>query len=194
MPAVGRISMDRGYKPDSVPRVGVGHLSVPFWRTRCDQPEAYPVCRTSRHRGRGGPPPASYSILLRMGLAVRLSLRKTRWSLTPPFHPYPEVDACASLQDGLFSVALSVPFDLAKGLPRRLGRHPALRSPDFPLQRDPVEGTSPERPNPRSIDIQRTKGSISDQGCQYNIRLQKLHWVIARPFLASCMRCGGNFM
>ena len=55
-------------------------------------------------------------------------------------------------------------------------------------------GISPERPNPRSIDIQRTGGNIRDQGCQYNIRLQKLHCVMARPFLASCTRCGGSFI
>ena len=93
--AVGRISMDRGDKPDSVPHYGVGHLSVSFWKTRCDQPEAYPLRRTSRHKRRGGQPPASYLILLQMGLAMRSPLQGTRWSLTPPFHPYSKLFACA---------------------------------------------------------------------------------------------------
>jgi len=31
----------------------------------------------------------SYSVLLPAGLAVPPSLRSARWSLTPPFHPYP---------------------------------------------------------------------------------------------------------
>ena len=45
------------------------------------------------------------------------------WSLTPPFHPYPALDA----RGGLFSVALS------RGSPRvAVDNHPALRSPDFP--------------------------------------------------------------
>jgi hypothetical protein len=93
--AVGRISMDRGCKPDSVPRVGVGHLSILLRRICCDQPEAYPPRRLRRQGGRGGQPPASYLILLRMGLAMRFSLRKTRRSLTPPFHPYRGLCACA---------------------------------------------------------------------------------------------------
>ena len=46
------------------------------------------------------------------------------WSLTPPFHPYPRINA-----GGLFSVAL------ACGFPRvGVTHHPALRSPDFPRQ------------------------------------------------------------
>jgi len=65
--------------------------------------------------------PTPYLALLRTGFAVPPFLRRVRWALTPPFHPYP------AERGGLFSVALSL------GL-RRPGvtRCPALWSPDFP--------------------------------------------------------------
>ena len=43
-----------------------------------------------------------YSALLPVGLAMPVRLPVPRWALTPPFHPYPD------MQGGLFSVALSV--------------------------------------------------------------------------------------
>jgi len=46
----------------------------------------------------------AYLALHRMGFAVPPLSPETRWSLTPPFHPY-------HLRGGLISVALSLPFD-----------------------------------------------------------------------------------
>ena len=40
-----------------------------------------------------------------MGFSVPRRLRFARWSLTPPFHPYPQLLRIAG---GIFSVALSV--------------------------------------------------------------------------------------
>ena len=57
------------------------------------------------------------------GLPCRRCYQRTRWSLTPPFHPC----LCLSAIGGVFSVALSV------ALPRpAVSRHSALWSPDFP--------------------------------------------------------------
>ena len=58
--------------------------------------------------------------LLRTRFTSRVVSPRPRWSLTPPFHPYP-------LRGGLLSVALS------RGLLRVGVTHrPALRSPDVP--------------------------------------------------------------
>ena len=56
--------------------------------TSCSQPERCepgecPVVE------RGGPPLRSYSALHRMGFAVPTSSPRSRWALTPPFHPCP---------------------------------------------------------------------------------------------------------
>ncbi len=59
--------------------------------------------------------------LLPMRLAMRLLLPEARWSLTPPFHPYP------SRTGGLFSVALSLRSPWADVI-----RHRALWSPEVP--------------------------------------------------------------
>ena len=48
------------------------------------------------------------------GVCHAIPFTGTRWSLTPPFHPYPEA---VKLQGGLFSVALSFLFDVAKSIP-----------------------------------------------------------------------------
>jgi len=66
-----------------------------------------------------------YLVLLRMGFAVPPLLPGTRWALTPPFHH--RRSHCWDL-GSLFSVALSI----ASRRPV-VNRHPALRSPDFPL-------------------------------------------------------------
>jgi len=57
-------------------------------------------------------PLTAYLALLQLGFAVPPVLPRTRWALTPPFHPYPS-------QGGLFSVALSVTeiSHRAQGLP-----------------------------------------------------------------------------
>lgn len=57
--------------------------------------------------------------------AVPLS-RRTRWSLTPPFHPYP-----ARGRAVYFLWHFPSPSIWQRG-PSFSGRHPALRSPDFP--------------------------------------------------------------
>ena len=67
--------------------------------------------------------------LLRVGFAMPLALRRERWALTPPFHPY--LPAKADI-GGLLSVALSV-----GSRPPGITWHPALWSPDFPR---PPEG------------------------------------------------------
>jgi len=97
------ISIDRGHKPDSVSRKTglVIHLSdLPETASRSFDPD------------RSGPPHAvSYLILLRAGFTMRFSFLSTRWSLTPPFHPYPEN------RGGMFSVALSISFTFVKNFP-----------------------------------------------------------------------------
>jgi len=57
----------------------------------------------------------------RWGLPCDLLLPEARWSLTPPFHPYP------SRTGGLFSVALSLRSPWADVI-----RHRALWSPEVP--------------------------------------------------------------
>ena len=92
----------------------------------CDQPEAP---RPKAHRD--GPPLASYLILLRLGFALHSALQRNRWSLTPPFHPYPDTHLAA--QSGRFvSVALSVAPVYPKPSRPYQARQPALWSPDFP--------------------------------------------------------------
>ena len=62
-----------------------------------------------------------FLILHRMGFAMPFSSLKTRWALTPPFHPY------LHKEGGIFSAALSV----ASRRPA-VNRHPALWCSDFP--------------------------------------------------------------
>ncbi len=40
-------------------------------------------------RGHRSGQPAPYSALLQTGFTMPFSLRRKRWALTPPFHPYP---------------------------------------------------------------------------------------------------------
>jgi len=62
--------------------------------------------------------------LLRARFAMRAVSPRPRWSLTPPFHPYPPASRPAG---GLLSVALS------RGLLRvGVAHRPALWSPDVP--------------------------------------------------------------
>jgi len=62
----------------------------------------------------------SYFVLLQLGFAMRSPSLVCRWSLAPPFHPYP-------LRGGIFSVALSLGLP-PLGFPEQL----ASWSPDFP--------------------------------------------------------------
>src|ERR1044071_768443 len=92
--------------------------------------------RPGRRRGNtaaGCPACRPYLVLLPMGFAVPQPLPVARWALTPPFHPYLRrpSDLRRTLGSGgfAFSVALSSSFP-SPGVTR----HPALRSPDFPLE------------------------------------------------------------
>src|SRR5579871_1352871 len=69
-----------------------------------------------------------------MGFAMRFPSPKTRWALTPPFHPYPDRSRG---RGGLFSVALSVtpPSPVAC---LAVSQHRASWCPDFP----PAAGAS----------------------------------------------------
>ncbi len=69
-------------------------------------------------------PLGPYSVLLRVGFAMPLMLPPARCALTAPFHPYPDFWSRRYL-----SVALSV-----GSRPPGITWHPALWSPDFPLQ------------------------------------------------------------
>ena len=70
-----------------------------------------------------------YLILLRMGFAVPSALLKTRWALTPPFHPYPERRrALAAKLLAVYSLwHFPSPFDGATG------RYPASCPLEFGL-------------------------------------------------------------
>ena len=61
-----------------------------------------PACASRPAAGRRAVP---YLALHPMGFSVPRRLRFARWSLTPPFHPYPQLLRALG---GIFSVALSV--------------------------------------------------------------------------------------
>ena len=63
----------------------------------------YPLAAYPRRLHRRGLLLAAYSALLQLGFAVPSVLPRTRWALTPPFHPYLRLR-----EGGLISVALSV--------------------------------------------------------------------------------------
>src|SRR5690606_19367713 len=88
------------------------------------------------------------------GLPCRLRYRKTRWALTPPFHPYRPTGRPQSwvgpgfprgLAGGLFSVALSI-ASRRPGITRR----PVLWSSDFPRP-------APGRPRPSRAPRERSR-------------------------------------
>ena len=66
----------------------------------------YPPAAYPRRLDRGGPPLAAYLALLQLGFTVPPSLPKTRWALTPPFHPCLIPPVTRRAIGGLFSVAL----------------------------------------------------------------------------------------
>jgi hypothetical protein len=100
--------------------------------SECDRP--HPLAAYPRRVHRRGLLLAAYSALLQLGFAVPSVSPRTRWALTPPFHPYPRFR-----EGGLFSVALSV-TELT--VPRRyLAACPW--SPDFPRNRDPASASRP---------------------------------------------------
>lgn len=77
---------------------------------------------------RSGPLLAPYLILLRAGFTLPRRLLSGRWSLTPPFHPYP-----AEAGRYIFCGTL-YPLRYRKGFPGLTPGRSALWSPDFPLQ------------------------------------------------------------
>jgi len=107
-------------KPGSVGRLAAPRQSF-IWAGSCLPARAtYPGAA----RATLVPP---YLVLLRMGFALPPLSPGARWALTPPFHPCPHPNRAAG---GMFSVALSI----ASRRPA-VSRHPALRSPDFPLRK-----------------------------------------------------------
>ncbi len=113
-------------KPGSVsagrPAAANIHLRRALPRASCGlYPEARPGRSTPRVSARTPP----YLPLHRVGFAVPRRSPGARCALTAPFHPCHA--RLAAPFGGLFSVALSC------GSPRpAVGRHPALRCPDFP--------------------------------------------------------------
>ena len=70
---------------------------------------------------------AAYLALLRRGLPCRLRCRKTRWALTPPFHPYHDL-----LWRCLFCGTFRHGFRRAQELPGALPMEPGLSSSQSP--------------------------------------------------------------
>ncbi len=92
-----------------------------------------PVRRANNGAGSSEVP---YLALHPMGFSVPPGLRRERWSLTPPFHPYP---VHASMSRAVYflwhcpsgCLAASLPVYILKLL-LRVTRHRALRCSDFP--------------------------------------------------------------
>jgi hypothetical protein len=89
-----------------------------------------------RAKNGAGSSEVPYLALHPMGFSVPPGLRRERWSLTPPFHPYP---VHASMSQAVYSLwhcpsgclAASLPEYIPK-LSLRVTRHRALRCSDFP--------------------------------------------------------------
>ena len=145
-----------------------------LWDARYRTPRAaYPEARAGRPRT------PLYVALLRMGFAVPKPLPASRWALTPPFHPY--LQRCRSIQAVSFSVALSSRFP-SPGVTR----HPALRSPDFPLE------PGPERAPEALERWNHSRGSQANPEQAAATRpLRRVH-VSARPSVARAPRVGSR--
>ncbi len=84
---------------------------------------------TVRRSGRDEPPlPFPMWSCSGWGLPCGPAFARTRWALTPPFHPYPP----ASRKAVRFLWHFPSP-EIDTGLPALTTGHPALWSPDFPL-------------------------------------------------------------
>ena len=110
-------------KPGSVPpEGGDDHSSGPAIADRFSRPTrtpraVNPAAETARR---------PYSVLLQAGLAMPSALPKTRWALTPPFHPYPPKKAVCFL------------WRCPSGRPgRKLSAAFSPWSPDFPRRGEP---------------------------------------------------------
>ena len=108
------------------------HLRPPLlaafrWALRPSR-ATYPEARAGSPQLLPQTPAGVLLVLLQVGFAVPRLSPIARWSLTPPFHPYPDRDPRGErYPGGLFSVALS------RGSPRvGVTHHLALWSPDFP--------------------------------------------------------------
>lgn len=102
---------DAGNKPDSVH--GNARASPPATICLCDQYPEFKRCVQQHHPLFGLAPEGVCHAILPLG--------RTRWALTPPFHPYSPLQG-----GGMFSVALSFPRNIVRSIPRR------LRARDFP--------------------------------------------------------------
>ena len=135
-----------------------------------------------------GQPLAPYLILLQVGFALHPRLREDRWSLTPPFHPYPG-SALRRHRDGLFLWHYPSRRFARRASSTRLSawlKHFALWSPDFPLLRERKSDRNPIQSN--------VKGTLRTQGFQYKTRPQKLqHTMLAFRF-TSWTTWGGSFI
>jgi len=99
---------------------------------------SYPLAAYPRRLEREGQSLVAYLALLRLGFTVPFVLPRTRWALTPPFHPY--LQAKELPEGGLFSVALAVTRYESSGRTSGFQRVPRCYlavcpwSPDFPRQ------------------------------------------------------------
>ena len=107
------------YKPGSVQ--GKRPLGQSFlWAA------GYPVAQAAYPGAARAALSLPYLALLRMGFGVPSLLPGPRWALTPPFHH-------RRSRERDVGRLLSVPLSVASRRPA-VSRHPALRSPDFPLR------------------------------------------------------------
>ena len=118
VPVIGASEVKLTYKPGSVQ--GKNPLGQSFlWAASCPAAQAaYPGAARAALS-------LPYLALLRMGFGVPSLLPGPRWALTPPFHH-------RRSRERDVGRLLSVPLSVASRRPA-VSRHPALRSPDFPL-------------------------------------------------------------
>ena len=140
-------------RPFVLPRALLGGTAL----ADCDYyPEASnPLARF----GTGRQPKRSCSVLHRMGFFVPPSLRRGRWALTPPFHPYRRT--CVRWRF-IFCDTFRQ-HGLSSGPPARSTRHAALRCPDFPLRTNLA--VHAERPSAISCEPSSPPSAAQGQTC-----------------------------
>jgi hypothetical protein len=152
------------------------------------QPYPKPV----RFRGRGaGRSSVSYLALHPMGFSVPSRSRGTRWSLTPPFHPYPSEISNLRFQSGGLIFCGTVRRDASQRhrprvSPNAFGvtRHRALWCSDFPPSRQ--VGTAVLRPSKIGLSLAE-KNRKTRKGFE-PVRTGKLGSGRAGPFFFSIIR------
>jgi hypothetical protein len=143
--AVAHWDVQPAYKPGSV-----GRLDDPSGRSFLSEySRPYPLAAYPRRLGREGRSLAAYLALLRLGFTVPFMLPRTRWALTPPFHPYPRRDIPVG---GLFSVALAVTRHIPEASLNNDGVCPGVTWQSVPGARTflaSVSRSTPPRPSGR---------------------------------------------